>query len=105
MLCFFSHIVPFGIRGITFLCEIILWYYQAIELDGELLFDRAEEGRFPEVKEIKQMIRDKIAPEKDLGHSDIQEVEEIISDQIEKADDEEMDDDEAAEQRKFFGVM
>lgn len=39
-------------------------------LDGEVLFSRDIERRFPESKEIKQLIRDKIAPEKSLGHSD-----------------------------------
>lgn len=39
-------------------------------INGEKLFDRKEQGRFPEIKELKQLIRDKIAPEKSLGHSD-----------------------------------
>jgi selenoprotein W-related protein len=41
-----------------------------IRLDGELLFSRATEGRFPEAKELKQLVRDRIAPGRDLGHSD-----------------------------------
>lgn len=41
-----------------------------VRLDGDVLFSRQEEGRFPEPKEIKQAIRDRIAPERDLGHSD-----------------------------------
>lgn len=41
-----------------------------VELDGELLFSRKEQGRFPEAKELKQLVRDKVAPERDLGHSD-----------------------------------
>ncbi|HZA28584.1 MAG TPA: SelT/SelW/SelH family protein [Gammaproteobacteria bacterium] len=41
-----------------------------IRLDGEVLFSRKREGRFPEAKEIKQKIRDRVAPGKDLGHSD-----------------------------------
>ena len=41
-----------------------------INLDGEKLFSRKDAGRFPESKEIKQLVRDKIAPDKDLGHSD-----------------------------------
>jgi predicted Rdx family selenoprotein len=73
------------------LCSLLLTT-QSIELNVELLFDRATEERFQEVKEIKQLIRDKLVPDKDLGHSDIQE-------QIG-----EVDDDEAEEQRKFFGV-
>ena len=41
-----------------------------VRLDGELLFSRAIEGRFPEAKELKQLVRDRIAPGRDLGHSD-----------------------------------
>ena len=41
-----------------------------IYLDGELLFSREREGRFPESKELKQLIRDRIAPSMELGHSD-----------------------------------
>ena len=29
-----------------------------------------QEGRFPEITELKQRVRDVIAPEQDLGHSD-----------------------------------
>jgi selenoprotein W-related protein len=39
-------------------------------LDEEKIFDRKEQGRFPEIKELKQMIRDLVNPSKDLGHSD-----------------------------------
>ncbi len=41
-----------------------------VRLDGKLIFDRKTEGRFPESKELKQLVRDRIAPEKSLGHSD-----------------------------------
>jgi selenoprotein W-related protein len=41
-----------------------------VRLDGELIFSRKEVGRFPESKELKQLVRDRIAPEKPLGHSD-----------------------------------
>jgi selenoprotein W-related protein len=41
-----------------------------VRLDGETIFSRKQEGRFPESKELKQMVRDRIAPDKDLGHSD-----------------------------------
>lgn len=41
-----------------------------IRLDGDLLFSRKQSGRFPESKELKQLVRDRIAPGKDLGHSD-----------------------------------
>ncbi|MBD0279454.1 MAG: SelT/SelW/SelH family protein [Flavisolibacter sp.] len=41
-----------------------------IYVNEEKIFDRKEEGHFPEIKELKQLIRDKVAPEKSLGHSD-----------------------------------
>jgi selenoprotein W-related protein len=42
----------------------------SISIDGIIVFDRKEAGHFLEVKEIKQLVRDKISPGKDLGHSD-----------------------------------
>jgi selenoprotein W-related protein len=44
-----------------------------VRLNGVVLFSRKTEGRFPESKELKQLIRDVIAPERDLGHSDASE--------------------------------
>ncbi|UII27920.1 SelT/SelW/SelH family protein [Fulvivirga maritima] len=41
-----------------------------VRLQDELIFSRKEEGRFPESKELKQLIRDRIDPERSLGHSD-----------------------------------
>lgn len=41
-----------------------------VRLDGEVVFDRAEAGRFPELRELKQLLRDRIAPGRSLGHSD-----------------------------------
>ncbi|QHT65705.1 SelT/SelW/SelH family protein [Rhodocytophaga rosea] len=41
-----------------------------VRLDDQLLFSRKEMGRFPEAKEVKQLIRDKIDPQRSLGHSD-----------------------------------
>jgi selenoprotein W-related protein len=43
-----------------------------VRLNGEVLFSRKVVGRFPESKELKQLIRDVIAPDRDLGHSDRQ---------------------------------
>ena len=39
-------------------------------VDDKIVFSRAKTGRFPEAKELKQSIRDIIAPDKDLRHSD-----------------------------------
>jgi selenoprotein W-related protein len=41
-----------------------------ISINDQVVFNRKEQGRFPEIKELKQLIRDVISPEKDLGHSD-----------------------------------
>lgn len=42
----------------------------SIRVNDEIIYDRAAYGGFPEIKELKQIIRDKINPEKNLGHSD-----------------------------------
>ena len=41
-----------------------------VRVDGKTIFSRKGMERFPEIKELKQLIRDEIAPEKNLGHSD-----------------------------------
>ncbi|MEA2080789.1 MAG: SelT/SelW/SelH family protein [Pseudomonadota bacterium] len=42
-----------------------------VRVDGELVWSRKVQGRFPESKELKQRVRDHVAPDKDLGHSDL----------------------------------
>jgi selenoprotein W-related protein len=39
-------------------------------VDGELVWDRAAQGGFPDIKELKQLVRDRVAPDKTLGHSE-----------------------------------
>ncbi len=41
-----------------------------IFINDDVLFDRKREGRFPEVKELKQLVRNQVSPDKNLGHSD-----------------------------------
>ena len=41
-----------------------------VRLNDQVLFNRKVAGRFPEAKELKQLIRDVIDPARDLGHSD-----------------------------------
>ena len=41
-----------------------------ISIDGKKIFDRKEYGGFPEIKELKQLIRDVVSPGKSLGHAD-----------------------------------
>jgi selenoprotein W-related protein len=35
--------------------------------NGTVIWSRKEQGRFPEIKELKKGVRDAIAPEKNLG--------------------------------------
>ena len=41
-----------------------------VRLDGEMLWSRKGEGRFPEITELKQLLSDRVAPARDLGHID-----------------------------------
>jgi selenoprotein W-related protein len=41
-----------------------------VRLDGEVIHSRKTDGGFIELKELKQRIRDRVAPERGLGHSD-----------------------------------
>ena len=41
-----------------------------VHIADQLIWSRAEQQRFPEPKEIKQMVRDVVAPGRDLGHID-----------------------------------
>lgn len=39
-------------------------------VENAIVYSRKTEGRFPDIKELKQLIRDRIAPDRSLGHSD-----------------------------------
>jgi selenoprotein W-related protein len=41
-----------------------------VRVDGAPIWSRAEERRFPDIKELKRLVRDAVAPGKDLGHVD-----------------------------------
>lgn len=41
-----------------------------IACDGETIWDRRRDGGFPDVKTLKQRVRDHIDPQRDLGHVD-----------------------------------
>ena len=41
-----------------------------IEYDGVLLWERKRDGGFPDVKTLKQLVRDRLDPARDLGHID-----------------------------------
>jgi selenoprotein W-related protein len=57
------------VYGVTLVPSEVSGRY-TISIDNVVLFDRKTEGRFPEIKELKQLVRDKVNPEKSLGHSD-----------------------------------
>jgi selenoprotein W-related protein len=42
-----------------------------VRASEELIWSRQAKGRFPDIKELKQRVRDVIAPHKDLGHSEV----------------------------------
>lgn len=39
-------------------------------VDDQSVWSRAAEGRFPDIRELKQRVRDRVAPGRDLGHVD-----------------------------------
>ncbi|MFC4003871.1 SelT/SelW/SelH family protein [Prauserella oleivorans] len=41
-----------------------------VRLDGETVWSRKMQDGFPELAELKRRVRDRIAPDRDLGHSD-----------------------------------
>jgi selenoprotein W-related protein len=53
------RLVPSGISG-----------RYTISINEEIVFDRKLSGGFPEIKELKQMVRDRVNPAKSLGHAD-----------------------------------
>ena len=41
-----------------------------VRVNEEVIWSRKQQGGFPEMREIKQSVRDRIAPGRSLGHSD-----------------------------------
>lgn len=41
-----------------------------VRIEGALAWSRAQQGSFPEIKALKGIVRDRIAPGKALGHSE-----------------------------------
>jgi selenoprotein W-related protein len=41
-----------------------------ISIDGEIIWDRKVDGGFPEIGRLKRLVRDRVAPDRDLGHTD-----------------------------------
>ena len=41
-----------------------------ISINDQVVFNRKEMQRFPEIKELKKLVRDLVDPQMDLGHTD-----------------------------------
>ncbi len=41
-----------------------------IRLEGELIWERKRDGGFPDIRQLKQLVRDRVAPDRKLGHID-----------------------------------
>lgn len=41
-----------------------------VRINGDLVWSRKETGRFPDIGELKRLTRDRIAPQRSLGHVD-----------------------------------
>ncbi|MBB4932472.1 selenoprotein W-related protein [Lipingzhangella halophila] len=41
-----------------------------VRLDGDTVWSRAERSAFPELAELKREVRDRVAPDRGLGHSE-----------------------------------
>lgn len=66
------------------------------------MWDRKVDGGFPEIKVLKQKVRDIISPDRSLGHSDNVNNEAATEKEIEV---DEIDDDDAEDLRRFYGVL
>jgi selenoprotein W-related protein len=47
-----------------------------IAIDDEIVWDRKVDGGFPEIGKLKRLVRDRVAPGRDLGHTDRQSLRE-----------------------------
>lgn len=41
-----------------------------VRVNDKLIWSRKDAGRFPDIKELKQLVRDEITPGRSLGHTD-----------------------------------
>jgi selenoprotein W-related protein len=53
-----------------------------LECNGKLVWDRKEEGKFPQAKEVKRRVRDEICPGKMLGHNELDKEENFEDKQV-----------------------
>ena len=79
--------------------------HQTVYIDEKIVWDRKADGGFPEIKVLKQRVRDIVSPERDLGHADSNTDDGKQQDQevVDVGDD--MDERDAADMRNFYGVL
>jgi selenoprotein W-related protein len=41
-----------------------------VRVEGETIWSRKAQAGFPDIVELKRLVRDRVAPDRDLGHSD-----------------------------------
>jgi selenoprotein W-related protein len=41
-----------------------------VHVGDELIWERKRDGGFPDVRTLKQLVRDRVDPDRDLGHAD-----------------------------------
>lgn len=41
-----------------------------VKANGKVIWSRKQQGRFPDIVELKKLVRDELAPDRHLGHSD-----------------------------------
>lgn len=41
-----------------------------IHVNGKLIWSRKEQQGFPDIRELKQLVRNEVSPERSLGHTD-----------------------------------
>lgn len=41
-----------------------------VRLDGEMIWSRKANAAFPDLAELKRLVRDRVAPDRRLGHSE-----------------------------------
>ncbi|HET8830394.1 MAG TPA: SelT/SelW/SelH family protein [Pelobium sp.] len=57
------------IHGVL-LCPAEIGGEFTVKIADKIVFDRKIKERFPEIKELKKLVRDEVSPEKSLGHTD-----------------------------------
>ncbi len=57
------------IKGVTLLPSEVSGTF-IVKVDDSTIFDRKDLQRFPEIKELKKLVRNVVSPDKSLGHTD-----------------------------------